>query len=117
MSVGGVRVGGDEGAVTVEAALAVASIVAVIVVCIGAIVSVTMHIGCVDAAREAARLMARGDGGRAVSAAQRIAPDGARISVVVDGEFVVARVEVPSPLPGLTLSAEAVAAPEEVAAQ
>ena len=97
---------------TVEAAFAIASIVAVIVVCIGAIVSVTMHIGCVDAAREAARLAARGDAAHAVSAGERVAPTGARVTVTEDGEFFVARVEVPSPLPGLTLSAEAVAAAE-----
>ena len=102
---------------TVEAAIAVASIVAVIVVCIGAIVSVTMHIGCVDAAREAARLAARGDATRAVSVGERVAPVGARITVREDGEFVVARVEVESPLPGLMLSAEAVAAAEPVAAE
>lgn len=95
-----------------EAAFAIASIVAVIVVCIGAIVSVTMHIGCVDAAREAARLAARGDAAQAVSAGERVAPDGARITVTEDGEFFVARVEVASPLPGLTLSVEAVAAAE-----
>lgn len=100
-----------------EAAIAVASIVAVIVVCIGAIVSVTMHIGCVDAAREAARLAARGDATRAVSVGERVAPVGARITVIEDGEFFVARVEVESPLPGLTLSAEAVAAAEPVAAE
>lgn len=102
---------------TVEAAFAIASIVAVIVVCIGAVVSVTMHIGCVDAAREAARLAARGDGAQAVSVGQRVGPDGARVTVTEDGEFFVARVEVESPLPGLTLSAEAVAAAETVAAE
>lgn len=100
-----------------EAAFAIASIVAVIVVCIGAVVSVTMHIGCVDAAREAARLAARGDGAQAVSVGQRVGPDGARVTVTEDGEFFVARVEVESPLPGLTLSAEAVAAAETVAAE
>lgn len=100
-----------------EAAIAVASIVAVIVVCIGAIVSVTMHIGCVDAAREAVRLAARGDATRAVSVGERVAPEGARIMVREDGEFFVARVEVESPLPGLMLSAEAVAAAEPVAAE
>ena len=100
-----------------EAAIAVASIVAVIVVCIGAIASVTMHIGCVDAAREAARLAARGDATRAVSVGERVAPEGARITVREDGEFFVARVEVESPLPGLTLSAEAIAAAEPVAAE
>ena len=102
---------------TVEAAFAIASIVAVIVVCIGAIVSVTMHIGCVDAAREAARLAARGDVARAVSVGERVAPDGARVTVTEDGEFFVARVEVDSPLPGLTLSAEAGAAAEPVAVE
>lgn len=102
---------------TVEAAFAIASIVAVVVVCIGAVVSVMMQIQCIDAAREAARLASRGDGARSISVASRVAPDGARVSVVEEGELVVATVTVASPLPGLTLRAEAVAftEPEAVA--
>ena len=73
----------------------------------------SMQVRCVDAAREAARLAARGDDGSASGAAQVIAPDGATVQLRPDGEFVVARVTAKSPLlPGLTIAAEAVAAIE-----
>lgn len=94
---------------TVEAAIAIASIVAVVVTCIGAILAVSLHVRCVDAAREAARLAARGD---AVSVAQSVAPGGAQITVTERDGFVTARVQADTPLPGLTVSAEAVAAIE-----
>jgi hypothetical protein len=72
-----------------------------------------MQVRCVDAAREAARLAARGDDGRASDAAQGVAPDGAAVQLRHDGEFVVARVTAKSPLlPGVTIAAEAVAATE-----
>ncbi|AJW42298.1 hypothetical protein NY08_4296 [Rhodococcus sp. B7740] len=48
---------------------------------------------------------------------ERVAPEGALVTVTEDGEVFVARVEVESPLPGLTLAAEAVAAAEPVAAE
>jgi hypothetical protein len=72
-----------------------------------------MQVRCVDAAREAARLAARGDDGSASVAAQGIAPDGAAVQLRRDGAFVVARVRATSPLlPGITIAAEAVAAAE-----
>jgi len=74
---------------------------------------VSMQVRCVDAAREAARLAARGDDGSAANAAQGIAPDGAAVQLRRDGEFVVARVTARSPLlPGITIAAEAVVAAE-----
>ncbi|MFU9026802.1 TadE family type IV pilus minor pilin [Rhodococcus erythropolis] len=45
----------DDGAVTVEAAIALASIVTVVVLCIGGVLAVSMQVRCVDAARDAAR--------------------------------------------------------------
>jgi hypothetical protein len=104
----------DAGAVTVEAAIAIASITVVVVLCLGSFLAVSAHVRCVDAAREAARLVARGDRAEAVPAAQRVAPRGARITVrEVDG-FATARVEVAVPLlPALDISAEAVAAVED----
>ncbi|QSE91004.1 pilus assembly protein TadE [Rhodococcus pseudokoreensis] len=103
----------EAGGVTVEAAIAIASIVAVVVLCVGAITAVTLHVRCVDSAREAARLTARGDHESAISAAQRVAPDGADVSVRTEGEFVVATVRAHSPLlPLVNISAEAVAALE-----
>ncbi|WP_305093695.1 TadE family type IV pilus minor pilin [Prescottella sp. R16] len=102
----------DDGAVTVEAAIALASIVTVVVLCVGAIVAASVQIRCIDAAREAARLAARGDG-TAVAVAGRIAPSDADVAVRDDGGFVVATVRARVPLlPLLELSADAVAARE-----
>lgn len=103
----------DDGAVTVEAAIALASMITVVVLCVGAVLAVTMQVRCVDAAREAARLTARGDGDNAVTTSRRIAPSDARISVqIVDG-FAVAVVSADSfLLPMLDITAEAVAAVE-----
>lgn len=103
----------DDGAVTVEAAIAVASIVTVLMLCIGGILAVSMHVRCVDAAREAARLSARGDHEVAVTTAQRIAPSGASISVQRAGGFVTAVVSAESAvLPLVKISSQAIASVE-----
>jgi hypothetical protein len=74
---------------------------------------VSMQVRCIDAAREAARLAARGADGSASVAAQRIAPEGAAVQLRRDGELVVATVTARSPLlPGITIAAEAIAAAE-----
>lgn len=103
----------DRGGVTVEAAFAVAALVVVVVLGVGGLAAVSAQVRCIDAAREAARLAARGDDGAAVDTARRTGPDGASIEVRRDGGRIVARVRVRAPLvPGLTVGAEAVAAPE-----
>lgn len=84
-----------------------------LILCVSGLTAVSMQVRCVDAAREAARLAARGDDNGAADAAQGVAPDGAAVQLRRDGEFVVARVTVQSPLlPGITIAAEAVAAAE-----
>ncbi|MDH6243621.1 TadE family type IV pilus minor pilin [Mycobacterium sp. OTB74] len=103
---------GDSGGVTVEAAFAVAGLVVVAVLCFGGLAAISSQVRCVDAAREAARLAARGDV-RAAEVAGRIGPTGAVVDVRHDGGRVVARVTARAPLlPGVVLRAEAVAAPE-----
>ncbi len=72
-------------AVTVEAAFAIASLVAVLVLGVGGLSAVGMQIRCIDAAREAARLAARGEGEAATAAARRVAPSGAVVHVGQDG--------------------------------
>ena len=75
--------------------------------------AVSMQVRCVDAAREAARLAARGDDSSAWTAARNIAPDGAAVQLRREGEFVVATVTATSAsLPGVTVAAQAVAAVE-----
>jgi len=72
-----------------------------------------MQVRCVDAAREAARLAARGDERSAVGAARRLAPVGARIQLRRDGDFVVATVVARSRLlPVLDIGAKAISVEE-----
>jgi hypothetical protein len=72
-----------------------------------------MQVRCVDAAREAARLAARGDERSAVDAARRVAPGGASVQVRRNGEFVIATVTVRSKLlPALAIAAKGVSAAE-----
>lgn len=105
--------GDDRGGVTVEAAFAIAALVVVAVLGVGGLAAVSAQVRCIDAAREAARLAARGDDGAAVDTARRTGPDGASVEVRRDGGRIVARVRVRAPLlPGVTVGAEAVAAPE-----
>lgn len=95
-----------------EAAFAVATLVVVLVLCVGGLGAVSAQVRCVDAAREAARLAARGDDRSAAEVARRIAPDGATVRLRRDGALVVALVSTGTALPGLTVSAAAAAAAE-----
>lgn len=96
-----------------EAALGIAALVVVLVLCLAGVTAVSMQVRCIDAAREAARLAARGDERSAVAAARRIAPGGARVDVRHEGEFLVATVVVHSKvLPALDIGARAVSAAE-----
>jgi len=104
---------GDAGASTVEAAMGIAALVAVLVLCLAGVTGVSMQVRCIDAAREAARLAARGDERSAVSVARGIAPGGAVVQVQRDGEFVVATVTARSNLPpALAIAATGVSAAE-----
>jgi hypothetical protein len=86
----------------------VAALVAVLVFCVAGLTAVSMHIRCVDAAREAVRLAARGGDGAGV--AEDLAPEGAAVGIRHDGDSVVATVTARSALlPGLTIAARAVA--------
>lgn len=85
----------------------------VVVLCLAGVTAVSTQVRCIDAAREAARLAARGDTGSAETAARGVAPRGASVDLRRDGGFVVARVGGRSPLlPGILIAAEAVAAVE-----
>jgi hypothetical protein len=85
----------------------------VLTLCVSGLTAVSMQVRCVDAAREAARLAARGDDASAPEAARRIAPHGSALQVRRDGGLVTATVTARSPLlPGVTIAAQAVAAEE-----
>jgi hypothetical protein len=85
----------------------------VLVLCLAGITAVSMQVRCVDAAREAARLAARGNEGSAVAVARRLAPAGARVELRRDGDFLVATVVAHSNvLPTIDIAAKAVSAAE-----
>lgn len=93
--------------------MAIAALVVVLVLCLAGIAALSMQVRCIDAAREAARLAARGDRHSALDVARRIAPAGARIQVHRDGDFVVATVVAHSKvLPTLDIAARSVSAAE-----
>ncbi len=91
-----------------EAAIAVATLAAVLLLCVGGLAAVVTHVRCVDAAREAARLAARGE-----DASKVPRPSGATVRVDRRADEVLVRVSATSVLlPGLVVAAEAVAAVE-----
>jgi Flp pilus assembly protein TadG len=105
----------DRGSATAELAAALPVLMLLLFAALAAVNAVTVKMRCVDAAREAARAEARGESG--IAAGQRSAPEGAAVSVGVDGDTVRATVRSPAPLlgtrlPGFTVTADAVAAVE-----
>jgi hypothetical protein len=100
--------------VTVEAALALCAFVTVLAMVLGGVSMVLDQIRCTDAAREAARLVARGEQNRAAEAVDRIAA-GATVSVTTDGDAITVMVRDPAIgglLPGVHIHAEAYAVRE-----
>ena len=91
------------------------ALVLLLVAGLAAVGAVATQVRCLDAARDGALAASRGESG--AEAARRMAPEGATVSVVVEGERVRATVRasvrpLSSLLPRLTVSAEAVAAVE-----
>jgi hypothetical protein len=105
----------DCGAVTVEAAIGICSVVAVFALALRGMGLVLGHLRCTDAAVEAARLVARGAQNRASEAVARLAPARATLDVTVHGDEVVTEVRAP-PLggffPGPLISGRAYAVAE-----
>ena len=79
-------VSGDRGAVTIEAALALGTLALVTTLSIGAIAAVGAAVRGTAAARERARLAARGEPDRGRAVAARLAPSGAQIALTVRGD-------------------------------
>jgi hypothetical protein len=95
-----VRAEADRGAVTVEAAIALCALTVVFGLILGGVVAVSGQLGCQDAAREAARLIARGQRPLADQAVAEMAPRGARLTVAADGDAVAVDVNA-DPIGGL----------------
>jgi hypothetical protein len=91
----------------------VASLVVVLAMCVAGLTAMAMQVRCVDAAREAARLAARGDDRAASEAARVVGPAGAGLEIRRSDGRVTAIVTAKSTvLLGITIVAEAVAAVE-----
>jgi Flp pilus assembly protein TadG len=112
----------DRGAATAELALGIPLLVALTAGLVWMLAVGAAQVRVVDASREAARAVARGDDVTAAEAvAERIAPSGARVGIEVGADRVVvttsARVSGPggllAALPGVTVTAQAVALVEE----
>lgn len=106
---------GDTGMVTVEAAIALCAFVTVLAMTLAGMATVLDQLRCTDAAREAARLVARGERDEAADAVGRIAPRGATFTVTDEGEGIVVDVRDPAAgglLPGVHVDADAYAVPE-----
>lgn len=106
----------DRGSVTVEAALALAVLAFVLVSCLAGVSCLIAQVRCADAAREAARMAARGDEAGAAAAVAALAPQGASLSIG-GGEVLTATVRAPAVsglLPGVTIIATAGAAREPI---
>jgi TadE-like protein len=104
----------DSGMVTVEAAIALCAFVTVLAMVLGGVSMVLDQIRCTDAAREAARLVARGEQNRAADAVNQIAA-GATLSITTVGDAITVGVIDPAIgglLPGVHIHAEAYAVRE-----
>ncbi len=109
----------DRGSATAELAVALPALVLLLLFALGAVDAVLARMQCVDAARDAALEAARGGDGMATGRAR--APHGAVVSVAADGQTVRVRIRLEvrplgAHLPGVTVSADAVADVEPVAA-
>lgn len=106
---------GDAGMVTVESAVALCAFVAVLALLLAGLSAVLDQIRCTDAAREAARLVARNEPDQARQAATAIAPAGATITVHTDADTVTVVVTAAPGgglLPGVKVRGEAFAVVE-----
>jgi Flp pilus assembly protein TadG len=105
----------DEGSVTVEAALGLAGLTVVTVLLIAGLTVLTSQLRCTDAAREAARLLARGQPHEAAAAVQAIAPPAASLDVQQAGDAITVKVTARPAgglLPAIDLNATAYAVAE-----
>ena len=113
------RARSDRGSVTVELALALPALFAVLAVVLWTVAAAGLRMDCTDAARAGARAAARGDSDAAVRAlVARVGPGGARLTMTRGSGLVTVKVVVrtvpPGPfrLPGFVVGGSAVAQEE-----
>ena len=79
----------DRGSVTAETAVLLPVLLIVLAAAVGVLACVAGQLRCIDAARAAARVAARGDDPALVrTAAERLAPPGARVTIGSTGDVV-----------------------------
>lgn len=86
----------DDGSVTAEFAAVIPAVVLVLGCCLGAVQVVGQQVRLTDAAADAARALARGDGADRAAGIVERSVRGASLSAERRGEFVCARLSVPS---------------------
>lgn len=105
-----VRAVADRGAVTVEAAIGLSALTLVFGMVLAGVAAVAGQFGCLDAAREAARLLARGEQWPVQEVVTELAPRGARLAVRRDETGVTVDVSaepIGGLLPGIHLHGQA----------
>ena len=111
------RPAGERGAVTVELAVGMVTVVVLLGVVIGLVAAGVAQIRCTDAARAGARAASLGlDDATVTDVARRSAGAGAQVSVVRDGGWVDVHVRLPvlgGPLLGDLTAASTASVPEE----
>jgi Flp pilus assembly protein TadG len=91
----------ERGSVTAETAVALPALAVVLALSLWAVAAVTAQLQCVDAARVAARAVARGESpARSTAVARAAAPRGASISIAPSGGLVVVEVRSRARFPG-----------------
>jgi Flp pilus assembly protein TadG len=96
--------------VTVETAICLGGVLIVLALVLAGLSALLGQLQCTDAAREAARLVARGEVNQAKQVAARIAPSGSTVTITVTGDtvaVVVAAHPIGGLLPGVSMHAEA----------
>ena len=98
-----------------ETAICLGGLLIVLALVLAGLSALLGQLQCTDAAREAARLVARGETEQAKQVAARIAPSGSTVTITVTGDTVTVLVTgqpVGGLLPGLTTQAQAYAVRE-----
>lgn len=84
------RLGGDEGSVAAELAVALPAVLLSLLLGVGALTAAAQQVALQDSAADAARLLSRGEGSARAAGVVAAAVDGARMSSGVSGDMVCA---------------------------
>src|SRR5699024_611575 len=98
----------EAGTVTAEFAVGLPGVVATVLLVLGMLLAGTSHVQCQEAARAGAReAMLHGSSSEAAAAAEKVAGNGAAVTVSFDGRWATVRVEKPLIISGIPLRVSA----------